>query len=161
MEAAPVGVMGGARSRARGRKWQRRTGLRDGGLRPLLPCLIRSANARPSGTNGVTFRLTLLAGSREGPMAELAGAEDRRPNRYEMLVQSVTDYAIYMLAPTGIVACWNADAQRFKGYLEHEIIGEHFSRFYTEEDRATGLPKRAQSKAQNEGSCEAAGWRVR
>jgi PAS domain S-box-containing protein len=78
-----------------------------------------------------------------------------------MLVQSVTDYAIYMLDPTGIVASWNAGAQRFKGYQEHEIIGEHFSRFYTDEDRATGLPARALSIAESEGRFEAEGWRVR
>src|SRR3569623_2489886 len=94
-------------------------------------------------------------------MTELAGAKDRRPIRYEMLVQSVTDYAIYMLDPTGIVVSWNAGAQRFKGYQEHEIIGEHFSRFYTDEDRATGLPARALSIAEKEGRFEAEGWRVR
>lgn len=93
-------------------------------------------------------------------MAVVADAEVSRPNRYEMLVQSVTDYAIYMLDPTGIVMSWNAGAQRFKGYLECEIIGEHFSRFYTEEDRATGLPARALSIAEKEGRFEAEGWRV-
>jgi PAS domain S-box-containing protein len=94
-------------------------------------------------------------------MAELADAERRRPNRYEMLVQSVTDYAIYMLDATGTVISWNAGAQRFKGYLEHEIIGEHFSRFYSEADRATGLPARALAIAASEGRFEAEGWRIR
>jgi PAS domain S-box-containing protein len=94
-------------------------------------------------------------------MTELADAEDRRPNRYEMLVQSVTDYAIYMLDPTGIVISWNAGAQRFKGYSEEEILGEHFSRFYTGEDRAAGLPARALLTAETEGRFEAEGWRVR
>src|SRR4051794_16359180 len=63
--------------------------------------------------------------------------------RYRMLVEAVTDYAIYMLDQSGIVSSWNPGARRFKGYQESEIIGEHFSRFYTEEDRATGLPQRA------------------
>ena len=55
--------------------------------------------------------------------------------RYRLLIEAVTDYAIYMLDPTGIVTSWNPGAQRFKGYTAAEIIGQHFSRFYTEEDR--------------------------
>ena len=66
-----------------------------------------------------------------------------------------------MLDPTGIVSSWNPGAQRFKGYAESEILGEHFSRFYTEEDRATGLPQRALETAAREGKFEAEGWRVR
>ena len=79
----------------------------------------------------------------------------------DLLVQNVTDYAIYMLDPTGIVSSWNAGAERFKGYRAEEIIGEHFSRFYTDEDRATGLPARALAVAFEEGRFEAEGWRVR
>jgi PAS domain S-box-containing protein len=79
----------------------------------------------------------------------------------ELLVQSVTDYAIYMLDPQGTVVSWNAGAQRFKGYLRDEIVGEHFSRFYTDEDRAKGIPARALATAQSEGRFEAEGWRVR
>src|SRR6187549_224325 len=79
----------------------------------------------------------------------------------DLLVQNVTDYAIYMLDPTGIVISWNAGAERFKGYRADEIIGEHFSRFYTDEDRATGLPARALAVALQEGRFEAEGWRVR
>ena len=63
--------------------------------------------------------------------------------RYRLLIEAVTDYAIYMLDPTGIVTSWNPGAQRFKGYAADEIIGQHFSRFYTEEDRKAGLPARA------------------
>src|SRR3954465_9660262 len=81
--------------------------------------------------------------------------------RYRILVEAVTDYAIYMLDPTGVVTSWNAGAQRFKGYTPEEIIGHHFSRFYTEEDRATDLPKRALATAAREGKFEAEGWRVR
>ena len=54
---------------------------------------------------------------------------------FRMLVQSVTDYAIYMLDTQGRVSSWNAGAERFKGYRADEIMGQHFSRFYTEEDR--------------------------
>jgi PAS domain S-box-containing protein len=79
----------------------------------------------------------------------------------ELLVQNVTDYAIYMLDPTGIVSSWNAGAERFKGYRAEDIIGENFSRFYTDEDKATGLPARALGIALEEGRFEAEGWRVR
>ncbi|WP_336492610.1 PAS domain-containing protein, partial [Methylobacterium nigriterrae] len=82
-------------------------------------------------------------------------------DRFRLLVQAVTDYAIYMLDPTGIVVSWNPGAERFKGYGEAEIIGQHFSRFYTEEDRATDLPKRALETAATEGRFEQEGWRVR
>ena len=56
-------------------------------------------------------------------------------DQYRLVVDAITDYAIYMLDPTGVVTSWNAGARRFKGYEAWEIIGQHFSRFYTEEDR--------------------------
>ena len=52
-------------------------------------------------------------------------------SRYRMLIEAVTDYAIYMLDPEGLISSWNPGARRFKGYEESEILGEHFSRFYT------------------------------
>src|SRR3982750_4597973 len=81
--------------------------------------------------------------------------------RFRLLVEAVTDYAIYMLDPHGTVTNWNAGAQRFKGYTPDEIIGEYFSRFYTEEDRQTDLPRRALETAAREGRFEQEGWRVR
>lgn len=81
--------------------------------------------------------------------------------RYRLLVESITDYAVYMLDPTGIVISWNAGAERFKGYAASEIIGQHFSRFYTEEERAAGIPAWALSRAETEGRFETEGWRVR
>ena len=81
--------------------------------------------------------------------------------RYRMLVEAVTDYAIYMLDLNGIVSSWNPGARRFKGYEASEIVGEHFSRFYTEDDRATNLPQRALEIAAREGKFESEGWRVR
>jgi PAS domain S-box-containing protein len=86
-------------------------------------------------------------------------AQDKE--RFHVLVNAVTDYAIYMLDPNGIIASWNSGAQRFKGYIESEIIGEHFSRFYTDEDRAADLPRRVLETAAREGKFEAEGWRVR
>jgi PAS domain S-box-containing protein len=82
-------------------------------------------------------------------------------DRFRTLVEAVTDYAIYMLDPSGIVISWNAGAERFKGYRAPEIIGLHFSRFYTDEDRAADLPARALDIAVREGKFEAEGWRVR
>ena len=81
--------------------------------------------------------------------------------RYRMLVEAVTDYAIYMLDPRGIVSSWNPGARRFKGYEPSEIIGQHFSNFYTDEDKAAGLPQRALEIAAREGKFENEGWRVR
>ncbi|MGA9011794.1 MAG: PAS domain S-box protein [Acetobacteraceae bacterium] len=81
--------------------------------------------------------------------------------RYRLLVEAVTDYAIYMLDINGIVTSWNAGAQRFKGYRAAEILGQHFSRFYTDQDRQAGLPARALATAMNEGRFEGEGWRVR
>ncbi len=83
------------------------------------------------------------------------------PYRYKLLVEAVLDYAIFLLDADGYVASWNAGAQRFKGYQASEIIGQHFSRFYTEEDRLDGVPQRALAIALSEGRFEAEGWRVR
>lgn len=92
---------------------------------------------------------------------ERHGVSLTEEGRYRLLVESITDYAVYMLDPDGIVTSWNAGAQRFKGYKASEIIGQHFSRFYTPEDRAAGLPERALSTAASEGRFESEGWRVR
>jgi PAS domain S-box-containing protein len=81
--------------------------------------------------------------------------------RFQLLVASVTDYAIYMLDPSGRVSSWNPGAQRFTGYLSSEIIGQHFSVFYIEEERIAGVPDRALRTALEVGKFEAEGWRVR
>jgi PAS domain S-box-containing protein len=85
----------------------------------------------------------------------------RSEEQFRLLVQGVTDYAIYMLDPQGNVVSWNPGARRIKGYEPDEIIGQHFSRFYTEEDRADELPARALKAAAAEGRFEKEGWRVR
>lgn len=82
-------------------------------------------------------------------------------DRFELLIQNVTDYAIFMLDPDGIVMSWNPGVRRFKGYEAHEIIGEHFSRFYTSEDVQRRIPKIALETAARAGRFEAEGWRVR
>lgn len=80
---------------------------------------------------------------------------------HRRLVESVSDYAIYMLDAGGIVSSWNLGAQRFKGYTADEIIGRHFSLFYTGSDRAAGKPERALATAAREGRFEDKAWRVR
>ncbi len=82
-------------------------------------------------------------------------------HRHELLVNGVTDYALIMLDPRGRVAEWNRGAARIKGYAAREIVGDHFSRFYTPEDRDQGEPARALETAEREGRYEAEGWRVR
>lgn len=81
--------------------------------------------------------------------------------QFEMLVQAVVDYALFMISPTGIVTSWNAGAERIKGYSPAEIIGKHFSIFYNNEDIVSGLPGHALSTAARDGRFENEGLRVR
>jgi PAS domain S-box-containing protein len=80
---------------------------------------------------------------------------------FRLLVEGVADYALYMLDLDGVVTSWNIGGQRIKGYAPDEIIGQHFSRFYTEVDRANGKPLRALLIAREQGRYEEEGWRVR
>ncbi|HWV07763.1 PAS domain S-box protein [Ralstonia sp.] len=80
---------------------------------------------------------------------------------FRLLVQGVTDYAIFMLSTDGHITSWNEGARRIKGYTESDIIGSHFSRFYTPEDVAAGVPFRGLETARRDGRFEAEGWRVR
>lgn len=80
---------------------------------------------------------------------------------YRHLVQGVIDYAIYMLNPDGTVANWNAGAERAKGYTRDEIVGKHFSCFYSPADQAAGVPGRGLEIARSQGRFEAEGWRMR
>ena len=80
---------------------------------------------------------------------------------YRLLVESVTDYAIFVLDDTGVIRSWNPGAQRLKGYTEHEIVGKHFSIFYPPEALATGKPEWELKIATSDGRVEDEGWRVR
>lgn len=86
---------------------------------------------------------------------------DNADTMYRLLVQGVTDYAIYMLSADGTVANWNAGAQRIKGYTADEIVGRPFSCFFTPEDRAAGLPEGSLRAAREAGRFEMEGWRLR
>jgi PAS domain S-box-containing protein len=92
-------------------------------------------------------------------LSDLLGlSEDQR---LQLLIGAVTDYAIYMLDPEGRVATWNPGAERFEGYKAEEIIGQHYSRFFTPEDVAADVPGRALRSAARDGRFEAEGWRLR
>jgi PAS domain S-box-containing protein len=85
----------------------------------------------------------------------------RSEGQFRMLVAGVVDYALFMLSPGGIVTNWNAGAERIKGYAADEIIGRHVSTFYTEADRAAGLPQAALATAAEQGRFECESWRMR
>ncbi len=95
------------------------------------------------------------------PNAAFASTANDEGAQYKRLVDGITDYAIYMLAPDGTVVSWNRGAQRAKGYTSDEIVGRHFSIFYSEKDRSQGLPEIALETARREGRFEMEGWRVR
>ena len=95
------------------------------------------------------------------PMLEPRGLLLDEATQFRLLLDSVTDYAIYMLDPDGYVKTWSPGGQRIKGYSPQEIVGTHFSRFYTPEDVAAGLPQRGLEAARNEGRFSAEGWRLR
>ena len=113
----------------------------------------------------LVLALALIASYVDRRMARLvareAAALKESELRFRMLVEGVVDYAIFMLDPHGYITNWNSGAQRSKGYAAQEIVGRHFSTFYTEEDRRAGLPARALAMAENEGKFESEGWRVR
>ena len=101
--------------------------------------------------------MTLEHASRPSSAENLRQSEER----FRLLVDSVRDYAIFMLDPQGHVLTWNAGAERFKGYRADEVIGSHFSRFYAPEALARGLPAKELEVARDVGSFEDEGWRVR
>ncbi len=106
-------------------------------------------------------RLELRAEER-GKLLQARSAQLRESeHRFRLLVEAATDYAIFMLDPGGIIVSWNPGAERIKGYTADEIIGQHFSRFYTDEDRERGLPAMMLARASETGKSEIEGWRVR
>ena len=105
--------------------------------------------------------LIYVAGRHITAEKEASAALRESDRQFRSLVAGVTDYALYMLDPGGTVASWNSGAERIKGYTAEEIIGRHFSEFYTAEDRKNGAPNRALSIAAATGRFEAEAWRVR
>ncbi|AWN35742.1 MHYT domain-containing protein [Methylobacterium radiodurans] len=117
---------------------------------------------------GTTFLILVLALAAAMFDRHLSQASEREAaalraseERFRLLLQGVTDYAIFMLDSEGRIANWNAGAERIKGYTAAEIVGSHLSRFYTQEDLQAGVPATALGTAAREGRFEAEGWRVR
>jgi PAS domain S-box-containing protein len=106
-----------------------------------------------------------VAGDAKGvaaPIAQtrLAGTIEHGGRIYQLMVEAVRDYAIFMLDPNGYVASWNPGAERIKGYSAAEIIGQHFSVFYPQEAVETGHPQHELEIAVAEGRFEEEGWRT-
>ncbi|MDB5582684.1 MAG: Two-component system protein [Bradyrhizobium sp.] len=110
---------------------------------------------------GVNANLEKRAAERAEQLSASRTKLEETERRFRILVEGVTDYAIYMLDPSGRVINWNPGAERIKGYSRDEIIGQHFSQFYTPQELAEGVPKRALEVAGRTGKYEAEGWRVR
>src|SRR5438105_3234134 len=135
-----------------GRGWLTR---KDGG-RVEAPLAIEAIYGKKGAVTGFAATVGDVATPRQ---TETAPADSEQ--QFRMLVQGVVDYAIYLLDPRGYITNWNAGGERIKGYPAEEIIGQHFSRFYTEKDRLAGEPQRGLAIAARDGRYEREGWRVR
>lgn len=138
--------------RSESQSWQ----LHKDGSRFLAETLVQpvhDASGFPAGFSVVSRDITDRAAAQEA----LICCE----RRYRVLVENIVDYAVFMLDPSGLAVSWNSGAQRMLGYEASEIVGQHFSKFYTKEDRAAGLPWRILEIAAREGRYESEGWRVR
>jgi PAS domain S-box-containing protein len=115
--------------------------------------------------DGSRFWANVITYAIPADTGELAGfgkvIRDVNEERFRLLVEGVQDYAIYMMDSEGRIATWNNGAERIKGYTNTEIIGKHFSTFFTEEDVEAGKPQQILEVAAREGRSEQEGWRVR
>src|SRR4029079_10397707 len=149
----------------------RRTGRMSRGYRPppmalldaappvsvKMPKTCRARGTKHRGARSATYVGGRMFGKDKQHQRVLFESE----RSFRLLVENVADYALYMLDPTGIVTSWNIGGVRIKGYAPEEIVGRHFSCFYTEADLANGKPARALRIAEETGRYEEEGWRVR
>lgn len=135
------------------------SGQLTGGVNMLVD--ITEQKAAEEAVRQLNAALEQRVEERTGQMAQALRQLRASEERFRMLVQGVTDYSIFMLDPDGRITNWNAGAARIKGYTAEEIVGRHFSQFYTEEDRRNGAPERAIETARRSGKFETEGWRVR
>ncbi|MGN6315234.1 PAS domain S-box protein [Trinickia sp.] len=140
--------------------------IADATLRPVRDdegeiafVLFEAREATQQRRNEAALRAASQAHANRGN--EASAQLQQTEQRFRLLVDSVVDYAIFMLDADGYVTSWNAGAQRIKGYSAEEIVGQHFSRFYTEEDRRNGVPGQVLKSAARTGKFEGEGWRVR
>ena len=122
---------------------------------------ITDRRAAEEALQSANVQLDDLVRQRTEELRETSDRLGEREKDFELLVNSVTDYAIYRLDREGNVASWNSGAQRIKGYTAEEIIGRNFAEFYTPEDRLIGLPKHGLETAAREGRFANEGWRLR
>jgi PAS domain S-box-containing protein len=130
--------------------------LRKDGSRFWANVILTAVNDETGELTGFT-KVTRDLTERHQHDEELRASEAR----FRLLIESVRDYGIFMLDPDGTVRGWNSGAQAIKGYAAHEIIGRHFSTFYTPEDRRAGKPEAELKIARALGRVEDEGWRVR
>src|SRR5690242_10459222 len=128
---------------------------RKDGTRLWVQCDVAAMRGPAGEITG--YAVLAREGGPHGVGAPLANDEAQ----FRLLVEAVVDYAIFMLDPRGRIASWNPGAQIIKGYAASEIIGREFSVFYTDQDRAAGVPARALQLATHEGKYQGEGWRVR
>ena len=145
------------RSKAGGKPAKTRRRKTAAFKRRNLPKAVRPRKPSTSGQKNMIARRTRQ-------LAEVREAEQQLPHssaQFAILVQSIKNHAIYMMDKTGRITSWNSGAERIKGYTRDEIIGQHFSRFYTDFDRKSELPKKSLRQAVANGKFEGEGWRVR
>lgn len=148
-----------AEGKAEDERWHlRRDGSRFWGSGLMMP--LRDEAGRFRGLVKILRDLTTRKDA-EDRLAVARREIEENEQRYRLMVSEVRDYGIFMLDPDGRVRTWNTGAERLKGYQAGEIIGQHLSLFFTEEDLAAGRPEQELRTAEAEGRNEAEGWRVR
>src|ERR1700678_3980980 len=129
--------------------------------RPFGQGVQADASMMGCGTDAFACCMDVFAAPRHCELCMTGRRDEQEERRFRLLVESVTDYAIFILDLQGRVTTWNAGAERIKGYAASEIIGQHFSKFYPREDVEGGKGGRELEEASSAGRFEEEGWRLR